>query len=75
MRMEAKNAYCKQIARSSNFKNVPYSVAQRHQRKMCAYLHSGNFFDRELQYGPGKLLLYIVDYMCSLNSITSIHYS
>ena len=54
MRMEAKNSYFKQIARSSNFKNVPYTVASRHQRLLCAHLQSDTFFDSSLQCGPGK---------------------
>ena len=53
MRMEAKNSYMKRAAQSSNFKNVPYTVAKRHQRLLCAYLQSGNFFDKMLEYGPG----------------------
>lgn len=54
MRMEAKNSSCKQAAMSSNFKNVSYSVAKRHQRHLCAQLQSGTFLDRELQCGPGN---------------------
>ena len=38
MRMETKNSYFKKIAQTSNFKNIAYSVAKRHQRLMCAYL-------------------------------------
>lgn len=53
MRMEAKNSTCKQIAMTSNFKNVPYSVAIRHQHLMCAYLQGECFFDKELECGPG----------------------
>ena len=55
MRMEAKNFSSKQIAKLSNFKNVPLSVAQKHQRLMCAYLQSSNFWDEEVQFGPSKL--------------------
>lgn len=54
MRMEAKNSYFKQAARGSNFKNVPYSVAIRHQRLLCSYLQCENFFDLEIECGPGK---------------------
>ena len=53
MRMEGKNSYFKQIAQSCNFKNVPYTVAKRHQRLLCAYLHGGTFFDKEVECGPG----------------------
>lgn len=52
--MEAKHAYFKQVAKSCNFKNVPYSVARRHQGLLCAYLQSTIFFDTELVCGPGK---------------------
>lgn len=53
MRMEAKNCYSKQLTKLSNFKNVPYTVAQRHQRLMCAYLQSSKFWDDGIQSGPG----------------------
>ena len=50
--MEAKHSYFKQIAQIGNFKNIPYSVAVRHQRLLCAHLQ-GRFFDYEdLQSGP-----------------------
>ncbi len=45
MRMEAKNCTCKQSAVSSNFKNVSYSAAKKHQRLLCAHLQSSTFFD------------------------------
>ena len=56
MHMEAKNAYFKKIARISNFKNVPYSVAKQHQRLVCAYLQGGRHFFSydELQCGSCK---------------------
>ena len=53
MRMEGKISYFKRAAQTSNFKNVPYTVAKRHQRLLCGYLLSGNFFDQQLQMGPG----------------------
>ena len=53
MRMEGKNSYFKRAAQTSNFKNVAYSVAKRHQRLLCGYLISGKFFDQEMQIGPG----------------------
>ena len=53
MRMEAKNSYFKQVARITNFKNVAYSVATRHQKLACGYLQSQKFFSYdELQCGP-----------------------
>lgn len=54
MRMEGKNSVCKQFAQTSNFKNVPYTVAKRHQRLLCAYIHSGIFFETQLEHGPGR---------------------
>ena len=59
MRMEGKNSFCKRAAQKSNFKNVPYTVAKRHQHLLCAYLNSGNFFDRNLECGPGEHALCI----------------
>ena len=53
MRMEGKNSVCKNAAHTSNYKNVPYTVAKRHQHLLCAYLQSGAFFDNELECGPG----------------------
>ena len=56
MRMEAKNNYFKKAGRIGNFKNVPYSVAKRHQRLMAAYLQ-GSFFsysELECACGPCK---------------------
>ena len=53
MRMEGKNLLLKRAAQTSNFKNVPYTVAKRHQRLLCAYLQGQNFFDTTLECGPG----------------------
>ena len=44
MRMEVKNSYFKKVARISNFKNVPYSVAKRHQHLLCAYIFKDSSF-------------------------------
>ena len=54
MHMEAKNSYFKNIAEISNFKNVSYSVAKRHQCLLCAYLQGQFFTHDELQCGPCK---------------------
>lgn len=53
MRMEGKNLLLKRAAQTSNFKNVPYTVAKRHQCLLCAYLQGQNFFDTTLECGPG----------------------
>lgn len=58
MRMEAKNAYFKKVARIGNFKNAPYSVAKRHQHLLCAYLQGRFFSYYELQCGPCKHSIY-----------------
>ena len=59
MRMEGKNSFCKRAAQKSNFKNVPYTVTKRHQHLLCAYLNSSNFFDWNLECGPGEHVLCI----------------
>ena len=56
MRMEAKNAYFKDVAKITNFKNVPYSVARRHQRLLCAYLQGSFFTYDDLESGPCKTI-------------------
>ena len=53
MRMEAKNSYFKRITQQGNFKNIALSVARRHQKLMCAYLNSDNFFEREIIKSSG----------------------
>ena len=54
MRMEAKNSYFKRIGQIGNFKNLPLSVARRHQHLLCGYLQ-GNFFSYDkLESGPCK---------------------
>ncbi len=54
MRMEAKNNYFKKAGRIGNFKNVPYSVAKRHQKLMAAHLQGRFFSYNELECGPCK---------------------
>lgn len=55
MRMEAKNSYFKRIAQQGNFKNIALSVARRHQKLMCAFLNSDDFFEKELIKSNGTL--------------------
>ena len=56
MRMEAKNSYFKRMAQIGNFKNIPLSVARRHQKFICAYLNGDNYFGNTLNIGPkGRL--------------------
>ena len=48
MRMEAKNSYFKRIAQLGNFRNIPLSVARRHQKLMCAFINSSDFVERSI---------------------------
>ena len=48
MRMEAKNSYFKRIAQLGNFRNIPLSVAGRHQKLMCAFINSSDFFEKSI---------------------------
>ena len=67
MRMEAKNKYFKDAAHRSNFKNVCLTVAKRHQRLLCSYLLSNQFFEREVECGPGVLehkISWFINYDC-----------
>ena len=59
MRMEAKNSYFKRIAQIGNFKNLPFSVCQRHQRLMCAYLQGTFFTYYDLECGPCKSVMHL----------------
>ena len=54
MRHEAKLNFFKQASRLANFKNIPYSLASRHQRWMC-YEHSGKeLLHATFECGPPK---------------------
>ena len=52
MRNEAKLNIFKQASRLGNFKNIAYSIANRHQRLLCYELSTGNLLDSPLQCGP-----------------------
>ena len=74
MRMEAKNHYIKEIARITNFKNVPLSVAKRHQRLLCTYLQGDSFFTYyEMECGPCECsieLMFLINipfFLCSFH--------
>ena len=55
--MEAKHSFFKRIAQQQgNFKNVPLSVAKRHQRLMCALLNNADFFDKSIILSSGMLM-------------------
>ena len=57
MRMEAKNSYIKKIAQLGNFKNIPLSVARRHQKLMCAFINSSDFFERSISSACSEFCL------------------
>lgn len=67
MRFEGKNAHIKRLAKQ-NFKNVPYSVATRHQDYMCMQMlsppgvHSTNFLYKGDQIGKGMKVLVFLFY-------------
>ena len=54
MRHEAKLNFFKQASRISNFKNIPQSVARRHQRWQCYQLAKCNLLCTPLECGPGE---------------------
>ena len=57
MRMEGKNSYFKKISRIGNFKNLPLSIAKRHQKLLCAQLQGTFFSFNHLECGPCKCAL------------------
>ena len=58
--MEAKHSYFKKCAQISNcFKNIAYTVANRHQRLVCALLQGKFFSYNDLECGPCKIIIVI----------------
>lgn len=58
MRFEGKHAYFKDLAhRVKCFKNIPKTMAYRHQRSTCYYINGsrGSPFYKESKTSPGKL--------------------
>lgn len=53
IRHEAKLNYFKQLTKMDNFKNIAYSMANRHQRWICYELASGNLLSKSIECGPG----------------------
>ena len=51
---EAKLNFFKRVSSLANFKNVAFSMANRHQRWMCYELASGSFLHVPLECGPAK---------------------
>ena len=64
MRFESKHNYYKELAHHVKcFKNIPKTMAQRHQEFMCYHLNSDSSpFAKEVMVGPGtcacSILLY-----------------
>jgi len=72
MRFEAKNSYFKDLAhRIKNFKNIPKSLAHRHQAWSC-YIYSnsaaGGRIFKDFTTGPGMVL-------CNLQSHCGLNFS
>ena len=57
MRMEAKNAYAKKAASHGNFKNVPLSFAERHQRLLTYNLMNKDIMSIDISTGPGMIIV------------------
>lgn len=57
MRFEGKHNYFKDLAhRIKCFKNIPKTMASKHQQMMCYYRNSGFKWYKELTAGPGKCI-------------------
>lgn len=54
IRHEAKLNFFKQAAHLANFKNIAFSLANRHQRWMCYQLAPGSLLHRPLECGPAR---------------------
>ena len=75
MRYEAKHSYFKQLARViGNFKNMPKSLANRHQHYMCyLMMEPSTYMKAQISYTGGKLsqnnnykiLCNVIVYTCS----------
>ena len=54
MRFESKHNYFKDLAhRVKNFKNVPKTMAERHQEALCYHLRSNSQLGKNTRVGPG----------------------
>ena len=56
MRYEAKHSYFKRLARVlNNFKNIPKTLAEHHQRYMCYHMsNTAEYLRSHHEYGPGN---------------------
>ena len=56
MRFEAKHRYFKHIAKAmGNFKNIPKTLAFRHQRYMSYVLNTETYCKDSIEVGPSEL--------------------
>ena len=54
MRFESKHNYFKDLAhRVKNFKNIPKTMAERHQEALCYHLRSETQLEKNTHVGPG----------------------
>ena len=60
MRHEAKLLFFKRMARIGNFKNIAYSLANRHQRLLCWELSTGNLLDNPIECSPGQTVTELI---------------
>lgn len=61
IRHEAKLNFFKQLTKLDNFKNIAFSMANRHQRWFCYELASGNILSKPIECGPGVGPLQFLD--------------
>ena len=56
MRYEAKHSYFKKLTQHiGNYKNLPLTLAKRHQLKQCYYsLNDDSISQESTEIGPGK---------------------
>lgn len=54
MRHEAKLLFFKRMARIGNFKNIAFTLANRHQRLLCWKLSTGNLLNNPIECSPGQ---------------------
>ena len=63
MRYEAKHSYFKDLAQKTKcFKNIPKSLAERHQRLVCYHFHQSKALVKEIETGKG---MFSIAYTCS----------
>lgn len=61
MRHEAKLNFFKQLTKVDNFKNIAFSMANRHQRWICYQLACGTLLSTPVECGPGLGPIQVID--------------